>query len=102
MIHIIYKENDDKTSLMLNLKVLKHYEIFNIFIASLCRRSKSTALSSDTQHAMPPEFIGKWRTECSNTLFPLPTLCAGYSVELRKNMLSTIIFVSYILKLRYN
>ena len=24
-----------------------------------------------TQHAMPPELGGKWRTECLNTRFPL-------------------------------
>ena len=24
------------------------------------------ALSSTTQHAMPPEFSGKWRAECRN------------------------------------
>ena len=38
----------------------------------------SPALSSATQHAMPPEFGRKWGTECLNTRFPLPTLlCAG-------------------------
>ena len=43
----------------------------------------SSALSSATQHAMPPEFGRKWGTECLNTRFPLPTLlCAGYSVKL--------------------
>ena len=43
----------------------------------------STALSSATQHAMPPEFGRKWETECLNTRFTLPTLlCAGYSVKL--------------------
>ena len=43
----------------------------------------SAALSSATQHAMPPEFGRKWGTECLNTSFPLPTLlCAGYSVKL--------------------
>ena len=32
---------------------------------------------------MPPEFAGKWGTECLSTKFPLPTLlCAGYSVKL--------------------
>ena len=32
---------------------------------------------------MPPKFSRKWRTECLNTRFPLPTLlCAGYSVKL--------------------
>ena len=43
----------------------------------------STALSSATQHAMPPEFGGKWGTECLITRFRLPTLqCAGYRVKL--------------------
>ena len=43
----------------------------------------NAALSSVTQHAMPPEFGRKWGTECLNTRFPLPTLlCAGYSVKL--------------------
>ena len=46
----------------------------------------SAALSSATQHAMPPEFGRKWGTECLNTSFPLPTLlCAGYSVKLISN-----------------
>ena len=41
------------------------------------------ALSSATQHAMPPEFGRKWGTECLNTRFPLPTmLCAGNSGKL--------------------
>ena len=32
---------------------------------------------------MPPEFSGKWRTECLNTRFPVPTvLCAGYILKL--------------------
>ena len=43
----------------------------------------SAALSSATQHAMPPEFGRKWRTECLNIKFPLPTLLyEGYSVKL--------------------
>ena len=43
----------------------------------------SAALSSATQHAMPPEFGRKWGTECLNTRSPLPTLLfAGYSVKL--------------------
>ena len=43
----------------------------------------SAALSSATQHAMPPEFGKKWEMECLNTRFPLPTLlCAGYGVKL--------------------
>ena len=41
------------------------------------------ALSSATEHAIPPEFSGMWRTECLNTRFHLPTLLyAGYSVKL--------------------
>ena len=32
---------------------------------------QSAALSSATQHAMPPEFGRKWRTECLNIRFPL-------------------------------
>ena len=36
------------------------------------------ALSSATQHAMPPELDGKWGTECLNTRFPLPTLLPTY------------------------
>ena len=44
---------------------------------------QSAALSSATQHAMPPEFGGKWEIEYLITRFPLPTLlCAGYSVKL--------------------
>ena len=48
--------------------------------------SRSAALSSATQHAMPPEFGRKWGTECLNARFPLPTLqCAEYSVKLILN-----------------
>ena len=51
------------------------------FFALVSRQS--AALSSATQHAMPPEFGRKWGTECLNTRFPLPTLLrAGYSVKL--------------------
>ena len=39
----------------------------------------SAALSSASQHAMPPEFGGKWETKCPNTTFLLPTLlCARF------------------------
>ena len=66
----------------------------------------SAALSSATQHAMPPEFDRMWGTECLNTRFPLPTLlCAGYSVKLILiiqengksvlNLLDTILIVSH-------
>ena len=56
-------------------------EIFIHFFALVSRQS--AALSSATQHAMPPEFGGNWGTECLNTRFPLPTpLCTRYSVKL--------------------
>ena len=35
-------------------------------------RSKSAVLSSAVQNAMPPEFGGKWETECHKTRFPIP------------------------------
>ena len=64
-----------------------------IFISSLWCRGESAALSSATQHAMPPEIGGKWGTECLNTKFPLPTLlCAGYSVKLKKKYCLSPIF----------
>ena len=54
---------------------------FHFFALSLSRQS--AAMSSATQHTMPPKFGGKWGTACLNTGFPLPTLlCAGYSVKL--------------------
>ena len=34
-----------------------------------------------TQHAMPPEFGGKWGGECLNTRFRLPTLLCGIQCE---------------------
>ena len=53
----------------------------SIFFALVLRQS--AALSSTTQPAMPPEFGGKWGTECLNIRFALPTLlCSGYSVKL--------------------
>ena len=56
-----------------------YFHIYFHFLALVSRTS--AALSSATQHAMPPEFGRKWGTECLNTRFPLPTLrCAGYSV----------------------
>ena len=42
--------------------------------------------SGVTQHAMPPEFDGKWGTGYLNTRFPLPTLlCAGYMHAIHKH-----------------
>ena len=56
-----------------------------IFISSLWCRGESAALSSATQHAIPPEINGKWGMECLNIRFPMPTLlCARYSVKLKK------------------
>ena len=46
-------------------------EIINILISW-----RIAALSSATQHAMPPEFGDKWRA---------PTMLAGYSVKLKKS-----------------
>ena len=46
------------------------YKFIFSFLRSGRRRVKSTALSSATQHAMPPEFGRKWGTECLNTRFP--------------------------------
>ena len=45
------------------------------FFALVSRQS--AALSSATQHAMPPEFGRKWGTECLNTRFPsaYPAVC---------------------------
>ena len=57
---------------------------------------QSRALSSATQHAMPPELGGTCGTECLNIRFPLPTLlCAGYSVKL-KNILFFFSFTLYL------
>ena len=59
-------------------------EIFNSFISSLwCRGWGKEALL-----ALFPS--GKWATECLITMYPLPTLlCAGYSVKLKKNHVSS-------------
>ena len=60
-----------------------HSKILNIryfhFLALVARQN--VALSSATQHAMPPEFGGKWETDCFNTCF---NMCTGYSVILKK------------------
>ena len=64
-----------------------HSTIWNIylnlyfhFFALVSRQS--AALSSATQHTMPPESGRKWGMEYLNTRFPLPTLlCAGYSAN---------------------
>ena len=53
--------------------------IARVRIESLSRAS--AALSSATQHAMPPEIGGKWATECLNTRFPLPTLLIQREAE---------------------
>ena len=50
----------------------------------------SSALSSATQHAMPPEFGANWVTECLNSRIPVPTLLyVRYSViqkDYKKNI----------------
>ena len=59
---------------------------------------QSAALSSATQHIMPPECDGKWGTECFNSRFHLPTLlCAGWygNVKLILCHNFTIIFNDY-------
>ena len=60
--------------------------ILNIFFLSLLLpgiEAKSVAFSCATQHAIPPEFGGKWTAECLNFGFPMPAsfeipLKAGY------------------------
>ena len=42
---------------------------------------QSAVFNFATKHAMPPEFRGKWRTECLNTRFPLPILLCGIQCE---------------------
>ena len=42
---------------------------------------QSAALSSATQHAMPPEFGRKLGTKCLNTMFPLPILLCAYVIQ---------------------
>ena len=60
-----------------------YLKLYFHFFALVSRQS--AALSSATQHTIPPEFGRKWGTECLNTRFPLPTLLgAGYSVKLKE------------------
>ena len=47
----------------------------NILIFFVLVAEKSAALSTATQHAMPPEFGGKWGTECLNSRFPYYLPC---------------------------
>ena len=61
---------------LLSLEETKYF--LNVFLVS----RKCATLSSATQHAIPPESSGRWRTECLDTRFPLFTLlCAGYTVN---------------------
>ena len=55
---ILYHYYVDCKSDRLWVRLSKGNEIFDILIFSLS--NKSVALSSATQHAMPPEFSGKW------------------------------------------
>ena len=60
---------------------LLYYLLYFHFFALVSRLR--AALSSATQHAMPPEFGRKLGTRCLDTRFPLPTLlCAEYGVTL--------------------
>ena len=66
--------------LVMNPFYIQMYFIFS-FLALVS--SRSAALNSATQHAMPPESGRKWGTDCLNTSFLMPTLlCVGYSVKL--------------------
>ena len=57
-----------------------YLNLYFVFFGLVLRLS--AALSSATQHAMPPEFGRKWGKVCLIARFPLPTLlCAGYSVK---------------------
>ena len=51
-------------------------------VVSIPTRGK---LSYVTQHALPPEYGGKFGTECLYTRFPLLVLCAEYIVKLKKS-----------------
>ena len=52
--------------------------IFPSGVDTRAKKRLSAALSSATQHAMPPEFGRKWGTECLSTRFSLPILlCSG-------------------------
>ena len=66
------------------LNINHHYTPLQSFKITIMLTTRlKAALSSATQHTMPPEFGRKWGTECLNTRFPLPTLvCAGYRVKL--------------------
>ena len=56
---------------------------------------QNAALSTATQHAMPPESGRKLGKECLNTRFPLPTLLyAGYSVKLIKKNTAWILCIN--------
>lgn len=50
------------------------------------------SLSSTIQHAVPPEFDGKWKTEYLNTRLSLPILLCGAQseTEIIKHPLSLI------------
>ena len=53
------------------LQISRGHDTFNIFIFFAMVTRQSAALSFATQHAMPPEFGGKWLTKCLSTRFPL-------------------------------
>ena len=47
-----------------------------LFLRSVSRQSG--ALSYATQHAMPPEFRGKWGTEWLHTSLCVPAVCGTH------------------------
>ena len=49
-----------------------YFNLYFHFFALVSRQS--ARLSSVTQHAMPPEFCGKWETKCHKARLPMPTL----------------------------
>ena len=58
--------------------VIFKYAYINLYFYFFALVSRlSTALSSATQHAMPPKFGRKWGTECVNTRVPsaYPAVC---------------------------
>ena len=67
-----------------------------LYFFALVSRQKA-ALSSATQHAMSPEFVGKWGTEWLNTRFPLPTLLCAGSVCEAKNFIYLCISYNFIM-----
>ena len=58
-----------------NIYLLLYFHFFALVY------TQSAALSSATQHVMPPEFGGKWGTECLNTRFLAYRIVCGIQRE---------------------